>query len=94
MTMRYTQEFREEAARHALESDQTRIEIARNFGVSVWTLREWIKRYQEKSGVSTGTPKVETLEEENRRLRRDVERLKMERDILKKAAAYFAKEQF
>ena len=93
MTKHYTKEFREEAVRLALEGKTSRTQIARDLGVSVWTLREWVRKHEEKSGEER-PPKVETFEEENRRLRRDVDRLKMERDILKKAAAYFAKEQF
>jgi Transposase. len=93
MTKQYTEEYREEAVRLALEGKQSRAQIARGLGVSAWTLREWVKKHEEKSGDER-SPKVETFEEENRRLRRENDRLKMERDILKKAAAYFAKEQF
>lgn len=93
MAKQYTQEFREEAVRLALCGKESRAELARDLGVSVWTLGEWVKKHKEKSGAER-PPRVETLEEENRRLRRENDRLKMERDILKKAAAYFAKEQF
>ena len=93
MTKHYTEEFREEAVRLALECKQTRTQIARDLGVSTWTLGEWIRKHKEKTGEFRPA-KTETLEEENRRLRRDIDRLKMERDILKKAAAYFAKDQF
>ena len=93
MTKHYTEEFREEAVRLALEDKQSRVQIARNLGVSVWTLREWVRKHNEKAGES-GPRRTETLEEENRRLRRELDRLKMERDILKKATAYFAKDQF
>jgi transposase len=93
MTKQYTQEFREEAVRLALEGNESRAQIARDLGVSVWTLSEWVRKHKEKAGGSR-PPRAETLEEEIRRLRRENDRLKMERDILKKAAAYFAKEQF
>ena len=93
MTKHYTEEFRGEAVRLAVEGKQSRAEIARDLGVSTWTLREWVVRHKERTGESR-PPRTETLEEENSRLRRDIDRLKMERDILKKAAAYFAKEQF
>ena len=92
MTKKYTREFREEAVRLALEKSASVAEVAGNLGVSVWTLREGIKKHRDEMRGS-GSPKAETLEEENRRLRCENERLKMERDILKKAAAYFAKEQ-
>lgn len=92
MAKQYTQEFREEAVRLALQGKESRAELARDLGVSVWTLGEWVKKHKEKVGEDR-PPRVETLEDENRRLRRENDRLKMERDILKKAAAYFAKEQ-
>jgi transposase len=92
MGKQYSKEFRAEAVRLALESEEGRSKVARDLGVSVWTLREWIRKHEEKFG-RRGPEKAETLEEENKRLRRENERLKMERDILKKAAAYFAKEQ-
>ncbi len=92
MTKRYTQEFREEAVRLVLSGQISQEQISRDLGVSTWTLRDWVKKHNGKTDEAR-PPKVETLEEENRRLRRENERLKMERDILKKAAAYFAKEQ-
>jgi len=92
MAKRYTKEFREEAVRLALEGGQSQARVARDLGMSVWTLGEWVRKHKERSGEYR-PPKVETLEEENRRLRRENDRLKMEREILKKAAAYFAKEQ-
>lgn len=92
MANRYTKEFREEAVRLALESEKSAREIARDLGVSHWTLRDWVKQYREN--MHRSEPKSpETLEEENRRLRRELALLRQEREILKKAAAYFAKEQ-
>jgi transposase len=92
MAKQYTKEFREEAVRLALEGRESRTELARELGVSVWTLREWVRKHKEQSGGRRPAG-AETLEDENRRLRRENDRLKMERDILKKATAYFAKEQ-
>lgn len=92
MAKRYTKEFREEAVRLAIESGRSRAEIARDLGMSVYTLGEWVRKHEEDSEEASPR-KTESLEEENRRLRKENERLKMERDILKKATAYFAKEQ-
>jgi len=92
MSRQYTDEFREEAVGLVLESKSRVAEIARDMGVSVWTLRGWVKKYRVKSRL--GQPRrAETVEEENRRLKRELAVLRQERDILKKAAAYFAKEQ-
>jgi transposase len=92
MTRRYGEEFREEAVRLVLESKMSTGQAAKDLGISVWTLRGWVKRHREKSG-GLGVRRPESLEEENRRLKRENAVLKQERDILKKAAAYFAKEQ-
>ncbi len=92
MTRQYSEEFREESVRLALETRSSIAQVARDLGVSVWTLRGWVKKYREKSRVAQPR-RAETLEEENRRLKRELAVLRQERDILKKAAAYFAKEQ-
>lgn len=93
MATHYTEEFREEAVRLVLESKNSLAQIAEDLGVNTWTLRGWVKKYRE-SVRRNEPPKPETLEEENRRLKREMSILRQERDILKKAAAYFAKEQF
>lgn len=94
---RYSEEFRDESVRLVLESERSVAEAARELGISVWTLRGWMKkrrdgsrREQTRQGL---VPRRETLEEEIRRLRREVSVLRQEREILKEAAAYFAKEQ-
>jgi transposase len=89
---KYTQEFREEAVRLVLESKGTTAQVAADLGIKLWTLREWMKKYR-KEIEGTKQLKPETLEEENRRLKREVTILRQEKEILKKAAAYFAKEQ-
>ena len=92
MAGHYTEEFREEAVRLVLESKSTLARVAEDLGVNTWTLRGWVKRYRESVRASE-PPRPETLAEENRRLKRELSILRQERDILKKAAAYFAKEQ-
>lgn len=67
-------------------------QVAKDLGISVWTLRGWLKNRREKSrGPEVVRP--ESLAEENRRLKREVAVLRQEREILKRAAAYFAREQ-
>jgi transposase len=88
----YGEEFREEAVGLVLESRGSISQVARDLGVSVWTLRGWVKKHREKSGADQPR-RAETVEEENKRLKRELAILRQERDILKKAAAYFAKEQ-
>ncbi|MCP4380335.1 MAG: transposase [Hyphomicrobiales bacterium] len=100
----YTPEFREEAIRLVESSDRTTMEIAESLGVNAWTLRGWYrqamaKRKVRKSPVRATAPADETaeqradrLEEENRKLLKRVQDLETDRAILKKAAAFFAKE--
>ena len=92
MTNRYSKEFREEAVRLVLESETSAAQVARDLGVNLWTLRDWLRAHR-KRGAGRSPAKPETLEEENRRLKRELAVMKQEREILKKAAAYFAKEQ-
>jgi len=92
MGMHYTDEFRDEAVRFVLESKMSVSKVAKDLGVNVWTLREWVQKDRQRA--RSGQPaRAESLEQENCRLKRELAMLKQERDILKKAAAYFAKEQ-
>ena len=92
MATRYAEEFREEAVQLVLESKSSLAKVAEDLGVNTWTLRGWVKKYREEAR-NLLPRRPETLEEENRRLKRELAVLRQERDILKKAAAYFAKEQ-
>ena len=86
----YPAEFREQAVQLALSSDKRTAEIASDLGISYETLRKWIKRHQVDGGNAPGVTSSER--DELRRLRRENRILKEERDILRKAAAYFARE--
>lgn len=87
---RFTEEFRRQAVQLFIESDRPPGELARELGVSVTTLRNWHKAMPpEKRPSSAG--RVLSLEEEVRQLKRENERLREEREILKKATAFFAK---
>jgi len=86
-------EFKKEAVRLALESGKTKAAVARELGICVSLLYGWINQHTTASekGVSTDpvqaeSKKVQDLEAENKRLKAEVA-------ILKKAAAYFAKDQ-
>ena len=90
-TNKYGPEFRESAVKLALESDQPVSETALELGISKSTLHTWISKYsklEEGKAVRTDSH----LYDELKRLKKENARLKEERDILKKAAAYFAKE--
>ena len=91
---KYTKEFKEEAVRLVFDEKLKQVEAARRLGIPKETIRWWIRQY-EKTGTVTGSQQsvpVNDLEAENARLRRELAEARMERDILKKATAYFAKE--
>lgn len=85
----YTEEFRKSSARLAVDSDQSISTTAINIGVNETTLYIWVSKYHPERHKDK-----EALDplEELKRLRKDLKRVTMERDILKKATAYFAKE--
>ncbi len=88
----YTQEFKEEAVKLVTEQGYQISEAARNLGVNVNVLGRW-KRDMERGGEeSSGLKGGAALQVELNRLRKENKRLKIEREILKKAAAFFAKE--
>lgn len=92
----YTQEYKTEAVQLALKSSCI-TRTAKELGIPVGTLHTWIKTLKVKAKPSTvgtqGAKDMGQLIEENRRLHRENSILKEEKDILKKAAAYFAAHQ-
>jgi len=91
---RYTKEFREEAVKMVAEERISLPEVARRLSLPPSTLATWVKQF--KAGRlgevgKTYRPLTE-IEMDLARTKRELAEVKMERDILKKAAAYFAKE--
>ena len=90
----YTAEFKAEAIK-AIEENQGNVsESARHLGISMQTLSNWNNKA--KAGTLAGTkqysPDLNALLEENKKLKQQLKIAEMEREFLKKAAAYFAKE--
>ena len=86
----YTSEFKESAVKLAIESDHPIAKTAKDLGINVNTLHTWIGKYSKPK-----TPVVRTDEhiyDENKRLKKELARAVQERDLLKKATAYFARE--
>ena len=86
----YPAEFREEAVRLARSSGKRTSEIAADLGISYESLRKWIKQHEVDGGNTPGVTSSER--DELRRLRRENRILREEREILRKAAAFFARE--
>ena len=79
----------------AINPDKSTAKIAVELDVNEKTLYNWIRQYKQANNMGTataGNTTKESFEDEARRLRKENKILKQERDILKKAAAYFAKE--
>ncbi len=84
----YSTEFRAEAVRRVRNSDEPLLTIARDLGVSTGSLKTWLEASRPKSEV----PLTDDERTELRRLRKENRELKMEREILKNATAFFAKQ--
>jgi transposase len=87
----YPPEFRAEAVRLVREGGRTPRQLAADLGCSEESIRNWLKRADLDAGRRTDGLTSEEREE-LRRLRAEVRVLRMERDLLKKAAAFFAKD--
>jgi transposase len=107
MSRVYTEEFKQDAVRLLERSGRSYTQVSSDLGVSYWTLRNWYKDLRmgkrskkATSGKAAAAPisgetleeKVGRLERENALLRKENDSLQMDRAILKKAAAFFAKE--
>ena len=96
---KYTREFRDSSVQLVLNSQESTTKIAKDLDVNEKTLYNWVREYKKANNIPTLSKAnihknitKETVGEENRRLRAENKLLKQERDILKKATAYFAKE--
>ena len=90
----YTKELREEAVKLVVEGELSTPEVGRRLSIAPSTLAYWVKAY--KGGKLKEVGKLQRpqseIEMELSRVKRELAEVKLERDLLKKAAAYFAKE--
>lgn len=91
--LRFTKEFEQEAVRLAQTSGRTRREVAEDLGIGLSTLTRWLSRHRDAAVEAPSRRDAdEDMAAELKRLRRENEILRQERDILKKATAFFVKE--
>jgi transposase len=90
---KYTKEFREDAVKLVTEQGYSSNEAGRRLGVSQSNISRWVREYRrDQEDMADGGVTRKELEDKIRRLEKENRRLEMEREILKKAAAFFAKE--
>jgi transposase len=91
---RYTKEFREEAVKLVTEEKLSWVEAAQRFSLPPGTLGNWVRACKagKLGDIGKAYRPLTEIEMELARTKKELTEVKMERDILKKAAAYFAKE--
>lgn len=91
---RFTKEFRDEAVQLTINGDIPQRQLAEDLGVGKSTLFKWMTDYRQKQGsMNSDVTPVNELKLELRRLRKENRILREERDILKKATAFFASQK-
>ena len=89
----HSEEFKREAVKLVTEGGYTNAQAARSLGINDNLLRNWRQKYSPEENAMPTTDVKETEAQELARLREENRRLRMERDILKKATAFFANEK-
>jgi len=90
MPKKFPPEFKRDVVRVARRGDLTRAEVAADFDISVESVSRWMRQADIDDGVKDGLTTAEQAE--SVKLRREIRRLEMENEILRRAAAYFAKD--
>lgn len=88
----FTDKFKADAVRLCKSGDRTIGQVAKDLDLTETALREWVHRADATTSQASGDALTGEERDELRELRKRVKRLEMEREILKKAAAFFAKE--
>lgn len=86
---RYTEEFKREAVRQVIERGHSALDVSDRLGVSNKSIYDWIAKYGNQKSPEEQA-ELAREQAENKRLRAELRRVTEERDILKKAAAFFA----
>ena len=88
---KYSKEFKLQAARLITEQGYSYQQAAKRLGATGWSIRNWVQKFRQ-TGELPDQSETQPKTDELRQLRKENAQLRMENDILKKAAAYFARE--
>jgi transposase len=89
----YSKQFKVDAVNLVVEQGRSAAEVSRNLDIGSGTLQRWVRESRDlQENAFPGNGRMSSEQEKIRKLETEVKRLKMEREILKKAAAFFAKE--
>jgi len=93
---KYSKEFKDSTVQLIINNNESVVKVAQDLDINEKSLYSWVSAYKKAHNIPIKSRKIsfpnESLDEENKRLRRELKIAKEERDILKKATAYFAKE--
>ena len=93
---KYSKEFKDSTVQLIINNNESVARVAQDLDLNPKTLYHWVTTYKKAHNIPTRAIKTsinnESLDDENKRLRRELKLVRQERDILKKATAYFAKE--
>lgn len=88
---KYSKDFKLQAAKLVTEQGYSYDLAAKRLGTTGWSIRNWVEKFRQ-TGELPSKNQTQPKADELRELRKELARLRMENDILKKAAAYFARE--
>ena len=89
----YTKQFKLDTVKLVIEEKCSASEVSRNLGIGNGTVQRWVREYNaQQTDAFTGNGRMSPEQEKIKKLEAEVKRLKMEREILKKATAFFVKE--
>ena len=89
----YDKEFKLSTVKMILDGEMSVRQVSRDLGINENSLHKWKRSYLEQQNAFPGKGRMKPEEEEIRKLKKELSRVKMERDILKKAIGFFTKDQ-